>query len=276
MRHNGAVLYSEVSVALDPEYICPGYTQEDLQALQCAVDVSQDCNYIHKNDVERYMDKHAVTSREAWAHLIELKQKYNEDADRLDELATQTRAPTPCVSEDGDEPLDWGSDGEYISLTSHTSRANYCTVSRPQHLKLEGDLYKYSNTIAVAHELYTMYHNVFDVLECEHMQSYKQCERCKDKIRSMWLLDSGASAHFTFEREDFIEYKPVSDRQPVKTVAHTIYVEGIGTVLLRHYINSLPITTQIYPVLHIPKMTAKLLQWELSCNKVCALVVMCK
>jgi transposase InsO family protein len=259
MRRNGAVLYSEVSVALDPEYICPGYTQEDLQALQCAVDVSQDRNYIHKNEVERYMDKHAVTSREAWAHLIELKRKYNADADRLDELAAQTRAPTPCVSEDGDEPLDWGSDGEYVSLTSHTTRANYCTVSRPQPLRLEGDLYKYSDTIAVAHELYTMYHDVFDVLECEHMQSYKQCERCKDKIRSMWLLDSGASAHFTFEREDFIEYKPVSDRQPVKTAAHTIYVEGIGTVLLRHYINSLPITTRIFPVLHIPKMTAKLL-----------------
>jgi hypothetical protein len=170
MRHNGTVLYSEVSVALDPEYIHPGYTQEDLQALQCAVDVSQDCTYIHKNDVERYMDKHAVTSHKAWAHLTELKRKYNEDADRLDELATQTRAPTPCVSEDGDEPLDWGSDGEYISLTSHTPCANYCTVSCPQPLKLEGDLYKCNDTIAVAHELYTMYHDVFDVLECEHMQ----------------------------------------------------------------------------------------------------------
>jgi hypothetical protein len=156
MHRNGAVLYSEVSVALDPEYICPGYTQEDLQALQCAVDVSQDHTYIHKNEVERYMDKHAVTSCEAWAHLIELKQKYNEDANRLDKLETQTRAPTPCISEDGDEPLDWGSDGEYVSLTSHTSRANYCTVLHPQPLKLEGNLYKYSNTIAVAHKLYTM------------------------------------------------------------------------------------------------------------------------
>jgi hypothetical protein len=183
------------------------------------MDVSQDRTYIHKNDVEWYMNKHAVTSHEAWAHLTELKRKYNEDADCLDELVTQTRAPTPCVSEDGDEPLDWGSDGEYVSLTSHTSCADYCTVSCPQPLKLEGDLYKYSNMIAVAHKLYTMYHDIFDILECEHMQSYKQCERCKDKIRSMWLLDSGASAHFTFEREDFIEYKLVSDRQPVKMAA---------------------------------------------------------
>jgi hypothetical protein len=75
MRRNGAVLYSEVSVALDLEYIRPSYTQEDLQALQCAVDISQDRNYIHKNEVEWYMDKHTITSREAWAHLIELKWK---------------------------------------------------------------------------------------------------------------------------------------------------------------------------------------------------------
>ena len=59
----------------------------------------------------------------------------------------------------------------------------------------------------------------------------------------MWLLDSGVSVHFTFDKDDFIEYKPVSDRQPVKTAAHTIYVEGTGTVLLRHDVNSLPVTT---------------------------------
>jgi hypothetical protein len=144
--------------------------------------------------------------------------------------------PTPCVSEDGDEPLDWDSDGEYVSLTSHTSCANYCTVSCPQPLKLEGDLYKYSDMIAVAHKLYTMYHDIFDILECEHMQSYKQCERCKDKIRSMWLLDSGASAHFTFEREDFIKYKPVSDRQPVKMAAMLKELElyCFGITLIRY------------------------------------------
>jgi hypothetical protein len=56
-----------------------------------------------------------------------------------------------------------------------------------------------------------MYHDVFDVLECEHMQSYKQCERCKDKIRSMWLLDSGCQvlvrelSGARRERQSFLE-----------------------------------------------------------------------
>ncbi len=51
----------------------------------------------------------------------------------------------------------------------------------------------------------------------------------------MWLLDSGASAHFTNNISDFIDYTPIakSDRMPVKTAAHTIFVEGTGTVLLK-------------------------------------------
>jgi len=57
-------------------------------------------------------------------------------------------------------------------------------------------------------------------------------------MKNMWLLDSGASAHFTNNISDFINYMPIakSDRMPVKTAAHMIYVEGTGTVLLRHYI----------------------------------------
>ena len=58
-------------------------------------------------------------------------------------------------------------------------------------------------------------------------------------MSSMWLLDSGASAHFTNNKNDFIEYTPVSlsERIPVRTASHTIFVEGSGTVLLQHYIN---------------------------------------
>ncbi len=62
---------------------------------------------------------------------------------------------------------------------------------------------------------------------------------------NMWLLDSGASAHFTNNISDFIDYMPIakSDRMPVKTVAHTIYVGGTGTVLLKHYIANKLVTT---------------------------------
>ena len=77
----------------------------------------------------------------------------------------------------------------------------------------------------------------------------------------MWLLDSGASAHFTNNISDFIEYEPmpVHDRIPVNTAAHTIFVEGTGTVLLKHYINETRVTTRVHPVLYIPEMSIRLL-----------------
>ena len=40
---------------------------------------------------------------------------------------------------------------------------------------------------------------------CEHQQSFAVCPRCKGKAsnRARWMLDSGASRHYTFEFGDF-------------------------------------------------------------------------
>jgi len=103
--------------------------------------------------------------------------------------------------------------------------------------------------------------DVLDVLKCEHHFLYKQCEECSKNLNSLWLLDSGASAHFTHNKSDFINFIPAkqSDRQPVRTAAHTIFVEGSGTVLLRHYVNQTLVTTRVDPVLYIPKISTRLL-----------------
>jgi transposase InsO family protein len=77
----------------------------------------------------------------------------------------------------------------------------------------------------------------------------------------MWLLDSGASTHFTHDIRDFIEYTPFtpSERAPVKTASNVIYIEGKGTVLLQHYVDNKMVTTRLYPVLYIPNLTTRLL-----------------
>ena len=102
---------------------------------------------------------------------------------------------------------------------------------------------------------------ILDVLKCEHHIAYTKCAECRQKVSTMWLLDSGASAHFTNNKNDFIDYTPASesDRQPVRIAAHTIWIEGQGTVLLRHYLNGNLATTRLYPVLYIPAMTTRLL-----------------
>src|SRR6266702_4378278 len=188
-------------------------------------------------------------------------------------LPVGSRATTPEVEylsgpPDDDEPpygvLDWGSDDEeYVSsLSIAPYTKNYTvllpslkgfedgtlsTVVQPSVIK-KADLY-YVNTIS------------FDLLKCEHNKYLSQCAKCKERTNNMWLLDSGASAHFTNNISDFINYTPItkSDRIPVKTAAHTIFVEGTGTVLLKHYIANKLVTTRVYPVFYIPSMSMRLL-----------------
>ena len=117
-------------------------------------------------------------------------------------------------------------------------------------------------------KLYNVNFGVLDVLRCKHKISFTNCAECRQKVSSMWLLDSGDSAHFTNNKNDFIEYTP-SERQPVRTAAHTIWVEGKGTVLLRHYVNGTLVTTRVHPVLYIPAKAMQLVAlWGSFCSQV--------
>ena len=110
-------------------------------------------------------------------------------------------------------------------------------------------------------QLYNMSIDALDIVKCKHDVIFSQCAKCRMKMSSMWLLDSGASVHFTFNKNDFIEYMSFSEseRLPVRTAARQIFVEGSGTVLLQHYIDGSLVTTQIHPVFYIPAMSTCLL-----------------
>ena len=94
----------------------------------------------------------------------------------------------------------------------------------------------------------------------------QNCEKCKQLAYSQkaWILDSGASQHFTNTKEDFIDFEIVKNAPKVKTASHTVLqVEGQGTILLSHLVNirgaQVVKTTRIYPVMYIPRLSAKLL-----------------
>ena len=98
--------------------------------------------------------------------------------------------------------------------------------------------------------------------KCKHGQLYIFCRRCKERwTKPTWLLDSGASSHFCFDWNDFIEYQKYKPhgRTPVTTAAHTIYVEGKGAVLLKHIVDGKTIRTHLEHVLHMPQITTRLL-----------------
>jgi hypothetical protein len=68
------------------------------------------------------------------------------------------------------------------------------------------------------------------------------CAECnglcaKKSEKPLWILDSGASKHFTFALSDFLEYTAL--RHPIKVTiaANPIFIIGEGTVLLQHYVS---------------------------------------
>jgi hypothetical protein len=67
-------------------------------------------------------------------------------------------------------------------------------------------------------------------LDCEHGQSFTQCNCCKGKTASkmgtLWLLGSGASLHFTHDFNDFIEYETakLADWMPVRTASDIVHI----------------------------------------------------
>ncbi len=138
---------------------------------------------------------------------------------------------------DDDEPpydvLDWGSDDEeYVSSLSIAPYTKKYTVLLPSLKGFEDGTCKTVVQPSVNNKAVLYYVNMtsFDLLKCEHNKYLSQCAKCKERTKNMWLLDSGASAHFTNNISDFINYTPIakSDRLPVKTAAHTIFVEGTG------------------------------------------------
>jgi hypothetical protein len=62
---------------------------------------------------------------------------------------------------------------------------------------------------------------------CVHLISFSACARCKgkrpDQSSPIWMLDSGASEHFTMSLDDFSEYSPFE----TKMIAYT--ANGVAT-----------------------------------------------
>ena len=113
------------------------------------------------------------------------------------------RAPTPGLPADFDdgleEALDWGSSDEekYAFSSFSTLHANSTTVLDPLSSKGNKGSCNTSTDLAEVCKMYNVNFGVLDVLKCEHKISFTNCAECRQKVSSMWLLDSGASAHFT-------------------------------------------------------------------------------
>ena len=99
----------------------------------------------------------------------------------------------------------------------------------------------------------------------------QKCEKCKELGHKAWILDSGASMHFTYKLNDFIDFEPIKDAGVVQTAgAASLRIEGGGTILLSHFVEnrgSCKLTTsRIYPVYYLPGLSATLLSMGVFLN----------
>jgi hypothetical protein len=93
---------------------------------------------------------------------------------------------------------------------------------------------------------------------CAHQISYSKCAKCKGKqveTNKLWLLDSGASFHFTNKIEDFAKYNPLKKPVLVSTATSTTGIIDVGTVILNHESG----IVQLAPVYYIPDLNCRLI-----------------
>ena len=88
-----------------------------------------------------------------------------------------------------------------------------------------------SNFTSVTYTLNVSVNSENNVI-CMHGSNMK-CLSCEDRNK-IWIIDSGASMHFTPDQSDFVMYQPLGDHKiPVSTAASVIHVVGKGSIWIR-------------------------------------------
>src|SRR6266545_5019632 len=86
-----------------------------------------------------------------------------------------------------------------------------------------------------------------------------QCKSLSPRLRQpSWMLDSGASNHFTPLMSDFITYSPFPSPERVGTAANSLSLPGSGTVLIEYEVEDKGKvylkTLRLQDVMYVPKL----------------------
>ena len=98
------------------------------------------------------------------------------------------------------------------------------------------------------------------------------CPKCVENCtgETLWMCDSGASDHFTYNINDFSEYEPFQEGQMhwVKTADSVSPLKGQGTVIIKHQLkNGKSHLIKLYPDLYMPSATACLISNGRLCKQ---------
>lgn len=177
---------------------------------------------------------------------------------------TQRQSAEDCVSLGND---DWDLDAmvcDAAGLNEFRSVPSLFLTPHTTHERLISQL-------AMKLKYSTVHGCVESINECAqsgaHGVDTAECVKCKrtrqDNTSAKWLLDSGASSHFTNSMKDFIDYEDIQTPIIVKTASKPIHIKGKGAVLIKHEVthngHTRQCTTRLYPVFYIPEITGRLL-----------------
>jgi len=158
-----------------------------------------------------------------------------------------------------------GFDSSYINerqVTSISSPNTFSLTTKSAFLAgniTEQDLHSICNSL----NKYSVYAS-----SCE---KYKGHRHNKDECQ--WIMDSGASKHFTPVLSNFADFTPY-DGPKLQTAAvkAPLQIKGEGTVFLTHIVTSKSgitreVVTHFFPVYHVPGMSVRLMSFgELLLN----------
>jgi hypothetical protein len=143
------------------------------------------------------------------------------------------------------------------AAVTKTSRCIHSHVS--MHCSVPGKI----NSLVVLNNIYS-----FPI--CSHGLRFAECTKCKGKNKELenelnkyldllvadhWLLDSGASLHFTFNQNDLCDLQELKTPIPLKTANSTTSITHKGTTLIQQ-------NNQIYkldPVYFVPDINQRLI-----------------
>ena len=94
---------------------------------------------------------------------------------------------------------------------------------------------------------------------CTNISSFPcfdKCECNQNQQLSEWLLDSGASLHYTGNINDFVEYQPLLTPSEIRTATSVTQMVGKGTVILTLETGE---HIRIFPVYYVPGLVSRLL-----------------
>jgi len=170
-----------------------------------------------------------------------------------------TARPSKCPRVNCEEEVDiyWTSDEEDIDTFMEDSAgpSSWCALIASPLEATKPPFTGYDATPATSNTTYVVVPYVNDEFCCP-LLSELDAEENLNKVS--WILDSGASLHYTGDINDFVEYAPLE--KPIKAATATTTstdIVGVGTVLMT--IEGSKHMIRVVPVYFIPDLSSRLL-----------------